>query len=395
MQNKLLVYLVYHSETEFVQEAVNSLLDERTFVKFDMVVIDTSTCDEASKVLSDVVPPEIKIIKRRGILTEIVNFVFETYLKDYEYIVRLDADDIFIAGAIEKMLAVLENDQLVGAVYGGWKLIDSQSNYIADVDAPGPLSFQGFHGACTVFRSSALKRLIFKELEITSQDGFAIYMHLYSLNWKICALPEATFKYRRHTLNLSSNKSRLWASRLKVLRYYLPNPSVDTSIFIDCNAENLGENDNHFITSRTAIHQITKGVLSDGKIYEDIDKDITLTKFIDTKFKHTGKSIISLNLSKIRDYYFDGLAEYLCMIGDLAKAKHVQYAYYIDTPIWHFQDQILSCINHRRNDLNEVTNKNFFMQVRGINYFNYSKNVLNENFIATNNLFTSNVEFNE
>ena len=121
MSNKLLVYLVFHSEVSFVGEALNSVLNERSQTQFDILIIDTSNCRKASKFLSDLVPPEIEIIKRKDILSNVVKFVFERYILDYEYIIRLDAD-IFVDGALAKLLYVLEGNEQVGAVCSGWKL---------------------------------------------------------------------------------------------------------------------------------------------------------------------------------------------------------------------------------------------------------------------------------
>ena len=395
MSNKLLVYLVFHSEVSFVGEALNSVLNERSQTQFDILIIDTSNCRKASKFLSDLVPPEIEIIKRKDILSNVVKFVFERYILDYEYIIRLDADDIFVDGALAKLLYVLEGNEQVGAVYGGWKLIDSQSNYIADVEPPDPYSLQGFHGACTMFKTSALEGLDFNDLSISSQDGFAVYMHLYTSNWKMVALPYTIFKYRRHWNNLSSNKARLWDSRLNIFRYHVPQPSVDTSIFIDCNVEDIGKNDHKFILKQTATYQISNGQFSKANENLMIPKGITLTKFIENEFQNTAKSVVAFNFKKIQQYYFDGLLEYICLVGDIVKAQRVHYAYYLDAPLWQFDNKHPKCLNHQIIDNEKIINKNYFCQVHGINYFNYSTEQKLAHFIATNNLFTANVELNE
>ena len=395
MANKLLVYLVYHAEMAFVEEALTSLLSERDSANFDIIVIDTSTSQQASDFLTNVVPSGIEIIRRQDILTKIVSFVLARYCDAYDYIVRLDADDVFCQGSIAKMLAVMDGDHTIGAVYGGWQLIDTKSNVIAKVEAPQPFALQGFHGACTIMRTAALAGMAFGELEISSQDGFAIYMHLYTSNWQIKSLPYVTFKYRRHTTNLSSNLNRLWQSRLKILRYYMPVPTVDTAILIDCDLANLGDNDRAFIRDRTKLFTISEGVFSDSKTSLPIKEHITLTNFIEAQFEKKAGSVISFNFQKIHDFYFDGLVEYVCLIGDLSQAKHVQFARYIDTPIWHFHNEQMDSVNYQYDQDSEVINKNYFSQVRGVNFFNYADNRKFENFIATNNFFTSNVEFRE
>ena len=136
-------------------------------------------------------------------------------------------------------------------------------------------------------------------------------------------------------------------------------------------------------------------MFSDSKTSEPIKEHITLTNFIEAQFEKQARSVISINFKKIHEFYFDGLLEYVCLIGELSQAKHVQFARYIDTPIWHFHNGQIDSVNYQYDQDSEVINKNYFSQVRGVNFFNYADNRKFENFIATNNFFTSNVEFRE
>ena len=230
MRSRLLVYLVYHDEKRFVNDALRSVLKESRSTPLDIVVIDTSKSSRVDEYLCSVVPERVEIFKFPDILVNVIGFVFDKFASDYEYIVRLDADDEFLPGSIADMLEVLETNQNAAAVYGGWRLVDSHSNYIADIDPPCSLSLQGFHGACTMLRTSALENFSIRSLNITSQDGFALYMHLHLSGWEVIALLHALFNYRRHSNNLSANKERLWSSRLKILRHYVQPIKVDTAI---------------------------------------------------------------------------------------------------------------------------------------------------------------------
>lgn len=394
MPNKLLVYLVYHSETLFIKEAIESVLRAGTVSKFDLVVIDTSVCEQASEILFNTVPSCIKIIRKKGILTKVVSFVIETYKSQYDYILRLDADDVLLENGLEHLLEDLETNPLNGAAYGGWKLINQKGTHISQVNAPPAASLQGFHGACTMLRTAALHGLDFEELGITSQDGYAIFMHLHCNGWKISALPEPIFKYRRHTKNLSSNQKRLWDSRLKILRHYVPAGEVDVIILVDSQIDDLGENDCEFVKNTEKFH-IKDGIITDEKSIEAIKPEISLTDFIFDRFEGTSKTIITFNYNKSSPTYFDGLIEYICRIGMMSQAKHMQYAQYVDRAIWYFTDVGVSCINNESKTNGEIKSENFFVHNKGINYFNFSKSVKMNKFIATNNFFTSSVDLNE
>ena len=125
MRSRLLVYLVYHDEKLFVNDALCSVLTERSSTDFDIVVIDTSKSSKVDEYLCSIVPEEVEIFKFPDILVNVLGFVFDKFASNYEYIIRLDADDQFLPGSIADMLGVLETNQNAAAVYGGWKLIDN------------------------------------------------------------------------------------------------------------------------------------------------------------------------------------------------------------------------------------------------------------------------------
>lgn len=378
----------------YVDEAINSILKARTVSAFDVVVIDTSVCEKASHRLQKAVPSNIKIIRKRAILTEVISFIYQKYINLYDFILRLDADDILMVDGIKKLQKVLEANPKIGAAYGGWQLINERSIHISDIDAPSVGSLQGFHGACTMFRTSALYGLDFDSMGITSQDGFATYMHLLNNNWEISPHSDAIFKYRRHSGNLSLNNTRLWKSKLNILRHYIPNGNLDAIIFIDSHPNELGKSDQKFIRNGTEYYYIAKGNFKNNDHDEVISPGLSLTEYICEKFHQTGKDVVTINLQKMSDTYFDGLIEYIYRIGMLSQARHTRFAQFCDMPIWHFGDNEVNCINSNDNQ-RIIESKSYFMQVRGINYFNFSKDAKRSDFIATNNFFTSSVEFYE
>ena len=395
MRNKLLVYLVYHDEKLFVNDALCSVLLESSSTLLDFVIIDTSKSSEVDEYLRSIVPEEVEIFKFPDILVNVVGFVFDKFASDYQYIVRLDADDQFLPGSITDMLEVLEKDQNAAAVYGGWKLIDNNSNYIADVEPPSPLSLQGFHGACTMFKTSALKKFDIRHLNITSQDGFAIYMHLHFSDWNVIALPYALFNYRRHSNNLSTNRERLWSSRLKILRHYVQRTKVNSSILIDCELEDFGNGDSYFLGEKTLIKHIKSGWYRDQHGSDPIPEGNSLTQFIKERFQYSSQHVVAINLNKIKEAYFDGLIEYICLIGSITNTHRVYFTRLLDTTVWTYKTGDLVCENRQLLSSEKIINYNLFYQVHGLNYFSFDESVESESFIATDNLFVKSVEIYE
>ena len=72
------------------------------------------------------------------------------------------------------------------------------------------------HGACTLFRTECLKKLGGYDKEFDRQDGYEIWLRFIQL-FGVINVKEPLFYYRRHRLSLTSDETKLLATRSQIL----------------------------------------------------------------------------------------------------------------------------------------------------------------------------------
>ena len=72
------------------------------------------------------------------------------------------------------------------------------------------------HGACTIFKTSFLKKIGGYSEEYDRQDGYYIWLKILRFGSFSC-MPEAKFYYRQHERNITSNQRELWNVRARML----------------------------------------------------------------------------------------------------------------------------------------------------------------------------------
>lgn len=387
-----LLYLVFHSEIDYVSDAIKSISDELARTPFDVIVIDTSSDEKAGVFLRQALPKNWKIVKHQSILIQVVQFVIANYAPNYKYIVRLDSDDELLPYSIENLKIELDSDPKLGAVYGGWKLIDNRGMYISDVEAPSPNSLQGFHGACTLIRTSAIRDLDFSSMDINAQDGYAVYMHLKFKGVGIKRLAGPVFKYRRHAINLSSNFGRLWRSRLNILRHYCSEITANSCVLIDSDVSELGGKDQEFLERYLEVSEIHNGTHRLGNRAISIDTNGSLLEYLRDQYRPSKEVVLIINMKKLGRSYFDGLAEYLCLVAAYQKVWRVFYGKVVEEPIWSDNEKGWQLMNCDQASDHGWLGRSVYRQVMGLSVIDFSLEPHHGAFVATDNFFTSAVE---
>lgn len=381
--SKTLIYLTYHDEKEFIHHSIMSLRDNLRYADFDIVIVDTSVGQNFDESITAELGHNVQIIKIPKNLISVISQIYRSFLSEYDYIMRLDADDILYPKSISYLITELNASKELSAVYGNWDIINQVGAKLARVSAPSPNSMQGFHGACTMFRCKDLKSLDFNKVDINSQDGFLSYIHLLFNNRTIKKINQTIFSYRRHDQNISNDHGKLWASRIKILRYYVGIEQFSSTIFIDSDENELGPSDYHFISNNSDIWYISDGRLTgEGRADIRIPPQSTLTAFIlNSGFTRTG-GVAMINLKKLSGFYFDGLVEAFVRFSILSESKEVSLVKVIYETVWMHLDNQYKCVNIRDGLYHPI-----FVKVPGLNFynFNYSKKmpfVMTNDFLA-------------
>ena len=120
---------VYNTKEEYLRESIESILNQ-TYKDFDFFIINdgSTNTDVVETILSYQNDKRIKFInnkENRGLIS-VLNQGLEL-CKNYEYIARMDSDDISIPTRFEKQIEYLDNNKNVG-VLGSWYKMFPENN---------------------------------------------------------------------------------------------------------------------------------------------------------------------------------------------------------------------------------------------------------------------------
>jgi glycosyltransferase involved in cell wall biosynthesis len=124
MQPLISVVLPVYNASEFVAQAIQSVLDQ-TFTDFELIIINDGSTDNSLEIIKSFSDPRIVLINQhnQGALSAVLNGV--TICKG-EFIARMDHDDICIKDRFEKQIAFLNKHPDVSVVSGAVKYIDEK-----------------------------------------------------------------------------------------------------------------------------------------------------------------------------------------------------------------------------------------------------------------------------
>ena len=137
-----------------------------------------------------------------------------------KYMMRLDADDWLDENALLLLVTKLESSDDLGLVFGNYYYTNQEGSVIGvetsfEENVGASLSKIPPHGACTLFRTRALKTVGGYSEDVNAQDGWDLW---YKLSNRIGATSIRTpvFYYRQHSESLSKDNERLLNARSKI-----------------------------------------------------------------------------------------------------------------------------------------------------------------------------------
>lgn len=306
--SNLLVYVVFHKHWDFIEECIKSIRENLKTFEFDTVVVNT-TESKADRDRLEALVGGFSVINIPEFLPLVVHQVYAEYLDDYEFIMRLDADDFLYPKSVKMLFDAINESGNFGGAYGSWSVIDNDSRVIRDIVPPMENAGIGFHGACTLFRTSALKGLDLSEMEIDSQDGYATHLFFKVNKVKVVMVRQSIFGYRRHDSNLSSDKDRLRVNRQKILEYFYnrlskPERELFHLVLIDTDLSDLFESDRRF-TEKFVYFSVRNGVAVINNRNIQIPKNKLLRDFFEQLEGHG--NFVFINVKKLGTNHNEGL----------------------------------------------------------------------------------------
>ena len=239
------VYITNKNYGIYLDKAIRSVFDQ-SFKELELIVIDDGSSDISGEI--------IKKYKKRKNFKVIYNKISKGLIKSSniaikaargEYVIRLDADDYLDPNALSVLYNEINKDENIALVYSDYYLIDRKNNILSLekqlLRVSKSLNHLPVLAACCLIKKNALFSVNLYDENFTRQDGYDIwYKLLNNFEFKHVSLP--LFYYRRHEQNLTSDKSKLYKTRTKILNKFSNLRKIKSKLKIICVIPVRGKN---------------------------------------------------------------------------------------------------------------------------------------------------------
>lgn len=227
------VILPNYNGEAFLKESIKSVL-EQSYSNLELIIIDDGSTDNSRDIIESFHDSRIKTIylQKNGQICMALNIGLKAARG--EYIARIDSDDIWERGKLEKQIRVLEDDEQIGACFSYVNLINEHGEIvniayqeIYNLFRPKFksqkewLHFFVFSGNCLSHPSVVIKRSVLEKVGkynisfIQSQD-YELWMRIV-LQYNLYVIPEELVKYRwmpdskrNISANIEKNNTRFY-----------------------------------------------------------------------------------------------------------------------------------------------------------------------------------------
>jgi glycosyltransferase involved in cell wall biosynthesis len=383
---KVSVYITAYNYANYVEEAVESILDQ-TMLEWELLIINDGSTDNTLNVIKKYESnPKIKIIDQENKGLNVTNNIALRISKG-KYLMRLDADDYLDQNALLILSNILDIKPEFDLVYPDYYTIDPSGKIIEQVrrkklnDEVKLLDLPA-HGACTMFRTNVLRQIGGYIEEFDCQDGYELWLRFikkhqpYNVNIPL-------FYYRQHPASLTNNKSHILETRREIKRKYIEtefNGSLPKVLgIVPATRQPVAESMNPFvaIAGKPAIWH----TLSEIELTNSLDR-VVLTSEDEELLEYTKDfSLVqpmkrdlkcSQSNSKLEDLVIDILIKHkqesgyepdaVCILyvnTPLRRACHIDWAvdtlkiFNVDT-VLSVQEELAHCYRHRKFGLEPI-----------------------------------------
>lgn len=230
---KLAVLMPTYNCAPYLQESIDSILNQ-TYYDFDFYIYDDCSTDSSSQIISSYTDKRIfyiKNIENLGI-AKTLNLGLEALLPNYQYIVRMDADDWSFPERFQKQIDFMDqNSQIVMSGTQGYWLKEISKNPISGWKYPSEFEYlkyyflfgASFGHSSVIFRNEFFikTQLRYNQLIKTCED-WDLWIKISQLA-KIANLTDFLMKYRissNSNHRSSENKKLHYKERCSIISNY-------------------------------------------------------------------------------------------------------------------------------------------------------------------------------
>lgn len=233
---KVSVIIPCYNQGQYLDEAVDSVLNQ-TFQDFEIIIVNDGSTDEFTQnLLKEYNRPKTKVIhtSNQGLPSARNNGIREA---QGEYILPLDADDKIGETYLEKAVKILDEDQDIGIVYCEAEFFGSK---IGKWDLP-KYHFPEFLQFNVIFCSAFFRRDDwvrvngYKPVMKYGLEDYEFWISIIELNRKVFQIPEILFYYRKKESSMvdSMTKEQVVYSFVQIYRHHTKLYSDNITMFFE------------------------------------------------------------------------------------------------------------------------------------------------------------------
>lgn len=219
---KVSVVIPCYNDENYIQEAVQSVLDQ-TFQDFEIIIVDDGSNEATKKVLTNIRSEKLRLItqKNQGSSTARNNGIKAAKAL---YILVLDGDDTVDAFFLEKAVAILEENQAIGAVSSYCNLF-IKNHQVVHKHLPKGGGIADFLFDNNSVSFALIRKKCWEQIggyDEQMKNGFEdweFWIAMTKRDWNIYIIPEFHFNYRQKKSNESLDKISKMSFREANLNY--------------------------------------------------------------------------------------------------------------------------------------------------------------------------------
>jgi len=224
-QKKVSICLPTYNRKEYLRETLDSILAQ-TYKDYEIVIVDDGSTDGTEDMIKKLGIPVTYHWQENGGDAAARNKLLE-YAQG-EYISFVDSDDLLLSDAVERMVKAMEAEKGGVIVYSPYYRIGQNGNIYGRCKRKlysGYITkylFQTIlvHSCGSMFPMKILNNFVAFDTSLNVCSDYDFWLRL-SVKYRFIALPNPTFKRRRHSANLSKVSFEKCLAEYEVLeRFY-------------------------------------------------------------------------------------------------------------------------------------------------------------------------------
>jgi glycosyltransferase involved in cell wall biosynthesis len=199
------VIITAYNYAQFIERAILSVMDQKTSHSFETIVVVRPSGDGTEQILDKFKGIRVIIQDGAGLSNASNLGIINSKGK---YIIRLDADDIFLQGILEKEMNVLRDNNEIDFIYPDYYIIifgERKLKKLPEFD-PDELKCRGdFLSGGTMYRKDLFNKVGMFDESLRTLESYEFILRLITNNIKGGHISEPLFEYNIHGTSMSDD----------------------------------------------------------------------------------------------------------------------------------------------------------------------------------------------